>query len=575
MTVPQRVPSTTGLPTTQRLPILVVMVLLIFAVIGFAFATRADHTELQSTARQLNEPAAETDSAARRLAEPSRANTQGETSPAPDERLPPDALALIAEEAVPASPNAVDVPSDLRSRNPVEETRPVEETSVSPEEQTSAVGRDSAVTDRTDEESTVVETPEWVATQATITIDARTPGPTSTATPRTTTTTPPTTTRRTTTTTPPTTTRRTTTTTPPTTTATPSTTTPPQRASVAVNWVSPGATGHRNSLHSFPAANDGPHGVTINQAFLDQHQNAPWLSYENGRPIISRANADGLCLNITVTLTLRDSRVNCPTRTQNDSWGYAGRIDDAPAVNILAGNVVVEYNTITCSGRDGNICGRNVRVGAKDALIQYNDLSFARGAVEVFTGTVFRFNYAHDFSFGFDPSRASNPSDNITHNNPINNLGYSAQVHGNYIVARYGRVSAQPNTYRNPHFHNVYSGGVVEVGDPLNGFAFVNYLVNGPGNGYRVTDNYFVDVGRAFLCNNSDRHANSSCADDISRNVFADHHFDDFQGVFFRDEKGRGSINGSCNVEGSNSSSFNVLPSSAFGTGKNHNTNNC
>ena len=368
--------------------------------------------------------------------------------------------------------------------------------------------------------------------------------------------------------------------TPPQTTSTTSTTAPPITVRPAVaqpsgDWVSPGATGHRNSLHSFPAANDGPHGVTINQAFLDQHQNAPWLSYENGRPIISRANADGLCLNITVTLTLRDSRVNCPTRTQNDSWGYAGRIDDAPAVNILAGNVVVEYNTITCSGRDGNICGRNVRVGAKDALIQYNDLSFARGAVEVFTGTVFRFNYAHDFSFGFDPSRASNPSDNITHNNPINNLGYSAQVHGNYIVARYGRVSAQPNTYRNPHFHNVYSGGVVEVGDPLNGFAFVNYLVNGPGNGYRVTDNYFVDVGRAFLCNNSDRHANSSCADDISRNVFADHHFDDFQGVFFRDEKGRGSINGSCNVEGSNSSSFNVLPSSAFGTGKNHNTNNC
>jgi len=339
--------------------------------------------------------------------------------------------------------------------------------------------------------------------------------------------------------------------------------------------VSPNATGHRSSLHSFPAANDGPHGVTIDEAFLNQHKDARWLSYDNGRPIISRANADGLCLNIQVTLTLRDSFVNCPTRTQNDSWQYAGRIDDAPAVNILASNVVVEYNTITCSGRDGDICSRNVRVGARDALIQYNDLSFGRGAVEVFAGTVFRYNYAHDFSFGFDTRRANNPNDNITHNNAINNLGYRAQIHGNYIVARYGRVSAQPRTYLNRDFPDVYSGGVVDVGDPINGFAFTNYLVNGPGNGYRITDNYFVSVGRPFLCNDSDHHGNAGCADDISRNVFAEHRFDDFQGYYFNDDEGNGSISGSCNLESTGSSGFTVIPSSAFGSDNTHGTSGC
>lgn len=356
-----------------------------------------------------------------------------------------------------------------------------------------------------------------------------------------------------------------------------SATSPTQSASAPSGWVSPSATGHRNSsLHQFPGANDGPHGVTIDQAFLDAHAGAPWLSMENGRPVISRADASGRCLNILTTLTLRDSYINCPTRTQNDSWGYAGEVDDAPAVNVLgAENVVIEYNTITCSGTDAEICSRSVRVGARNVTIQYNDLSLARGAVSLFHGTVFQFNYAHDLSFGFDPTRAGNSSDNVTHNNVVNNLGYrDALVQGNYIVAKYGRVSAQPSKYRTPHFHGAYSGGIVEVGDPINGFVFTNYLHNGNGANLRILENYVEGAGRPFRCNGSSGHSGASCASDISANVFAANRFDDFNPPLFHDKDGAGTISGSCNVR-KVAGGYEFLPESAFGDSNKHVTTGC
>ena len=370
----------------------------------------------------------------------------------------------------------------------------------------------------------------------------------------------------------------------PTTTAAPRTTTTTTTTTAAPaappaappgGWVSPAATGHRRSnLHQFPAANDGPHGVTIDQSFLDAHSSAAWLTYENGRPVISGANATGRCLNILVTLTLRDSVVDCPTRVQNDSWGFAGITDDAPAVNVLgAQNVLIEYNTIRCTGFDGDLCSSSVRLGGRDATVQYNDLSFARSAVSMFHGAVFRFNYAHDFAFGFDPKRAGNPSDNITHNNAVNNLGYSnTLVQGNYIVARYGRVSAQPGTYLNPHYHTIYSGGVVDVGDPINGFTFTNYLIQGNGSGMRIVENYVVAAGRPFRCNASSSHSGPSCAADISGNVFVDDYFDGFGATLFHDKDGNGSIAGSCNLRGAGGS-YSVLPSSSFGSAGTHGTN--
>ena len=340
----------------------------------------------------------------------------------------------------------------------------------------------------------------------------------------------------------------------------------------------PSETGHRvSSLHDFPPANDGPHGVTINAAFLRDHANAPWLTWENNSAVITGINADGLCLNITIPLTLRDSYVNCPTRTQNDSWGYAGQQDVAPAVNIHgANNVTIEHNTITCSGSDANICGRNIRIGGRNATIQYNDLSLARGAVEVFHDTIFRNNYVHSLAYGFDPSRANNPTDNITHNNVVNNFGYqNVLVQGNYIEAFYGRVSTQPNTYLYPWFRRVYDAGVVEVGDPMNGFAFINYLVNGNGNNYRIIENYIEGSGRPFRCNQSSRHSNPSCAADISRNVFANHYFDEF-GItpLFDDKDGNGTINGSCNAQ-LQGERVSLLSAEAFGNANVHDQSGC
>ncbi|MGI9605728.1 MAG: hypothetical protein ACR2P0_06270 [Acidimicrobiales bacterium] len=343
-------------------------------------------------------------------------------------------------------------------------------------------------------------------------------------------------------------------------------------------WVNPSATGHRvSTLHQFPAANDGPFGVTIDQSFINANTGAAWLSFDGGRPVISGADAGGRCLNILTTVTLRDSYVNCPTRVQNDSWGYPGAVDDAPAVNVLgASNVIIEYNTITCSGSDGDICEGSVRLGGDNALVQYNDLSFGRGAVSMFSGAVFRFNYVHDLSFGFDPNRAGNPNDNVTHNNVANNLGYAnTLIQGNYIVARYGRVSAQPSTYRSPIYHGVYANGIVEVGDPINGFTFANYLQRGNGSNYRLVENYIEGSGRPFRCNSSNQYPGTSCAQDISRNVFAADYFDGFMPeALFHDKDGAGSISGSCNVRAVNGG-HEILPSNSFGPSNTHVTSGC
>lgn len=365
----------------------------------------------------------------------------------------------------------------------------------------------------------------------------------------------------------------------PTTTAPPATTTVPQVAEAAIapsGWVSPSATGHRiSNLHQL-SANDGPHGVTIDQNFIDQNAGAPWLSSENGVPVVSGVDAAGLCLNIRVTIVLRDSSINCPTRVQNDSWGYAGQIDDAPAINITnVDNVVIEYNTVRCSGSDAEICSRSVRVRGANAIVQYNDLSLARGAVSLFDGTVFQYNYAHDLAFGYDPTRAHNPHDNVTHNNVVNNLGYrNTLVKGNYIDASYGRVSSNPSTYTNPHFHGVYANGVVEVGDPINGFVFTNYLVNGDGDGHRILNNYVEGAGRPFRCNSSATQSSPSCADDISGNAFAQDRFNAFEATLFEDADGASSISGSCNVRRT-SNGYQVLPSSAFGNAGTHQTSGC
>lgn len=345
-----------------------------------------------------------------------------------------------------------------------------------------------------------------------------------------------------------------------------------------VNVGYPGAP-NRSGLNDFVSANDGPHGVTIDAAFLAANADAPWLFTENGRHVIAGVDADGLCLNIKVTLTLRNSYVNCPTRIQSGAWGYAGDVDDAPAVNIVsATGVIIEGNTITCSGYDADICSRSVRVSAADATIRFNDLSFARGAVQLSNGTNFSYNYAHSFSFGFDPRRASNPSDNVTHNNAVNNQGYrDTLVEGNYIVATYGRVSQQPSTYRNPHFRALaYTDGIVEVGDPLNGFTFTNYLHNGSGSGTVTVRNYVLGAGRAFRCNGSSNHSTATCAAEISHNMFGDDNFDLFlQTPLFEDKDGNGSISGRCNGVVNGSGATTIFDSNEFGNAGTHGRSGC
>lgn len=513
------------------------------ALLGLAFASGTEGAFERVLGRDVRDPSSIEPAAERQLNEPDDADVP--VALAATAELAPENDPAPADGATTRTEEIVDAVAAVTSAQPTPET-----TTTAPAPQESQVAAAGAAPTTSPERTTSGEASADEPTSTTTTAaPAASPTTTTTAAPQTTAA--------------------------PTTSAAPASTATPTHT--AGGWVSPSNTGHRRTnLLDFPGPNDGPHGVTIDADFLDAHSGAAWLAYDGGRPIISGINADGRCLNILVTLTLRDSYVNCPTRTQNNSWGYAGEVDDAPAVNILgATNVVVEHNTITCSGHDGDICSRSVRVGGRDALVQYNDLSLARGAVSLFHGTVFRYNYAHDLAFGFDPTRASNPSDNVTHNNVVNNLGYTnILVQGNYIVARYGRVSSSPSTYRNPHFHGVYSNGVVEVGDPINGFAFTNYLVNGNGDGLRVRENYVEGSGRPFRCNASSRHSGASCVDDMSGNVFAEDRFDDFNPPLFHDKDGAGSISGSCNLK-KVGGGYELLPSDAFGPGNVHGHNNC
>ena len=357
------------------------------------------------------------------------------------------------------------------------------------------------------------------------------------------------------------------------TTTTTTTTTPPRELSIAVGgesqplsfapygWVLPAEEGGEaalgadlNALLDFVEPNDGPFGVSIDEAFLEANAGAPWLSVEDGMPVIDSIDATDRCLNILTPLTLRRSFVSCPTRVQSDLWGFAGEVDDAPAVNIGAGlsaGVIIEHNTITCTGFDGDICSRSVRVGSRGSIVRFNDLSFARGAVALFHDSTFVFNYLHDFAFGFDPTRANSETDRVTHNNSVNNLGYqNVLVAGNFIDATYGRVSLDPEEFTNPHFRDAYPAGVVAEGDHINGFAFTNYLVNGNGSGATYTRNYVRGVGRGFRCNSSAQHEDSVCADDFSFNVFDDLRIDLFNAEpVFEDKDGEGQLDISCNFE--------------------------
>ena len=529
--------------------------ILILAAVGLAFSQERDRASDLVLARSVGLPSDQSTSPARQLVEPG--STADTTEPVALARIDNDG-GLPSAEIAPAI-------TELAEQRPgaTAETITSQSPIVNTESDPFADGSSDVGLGLNDEQATTSTTAERSGVAQSSNRDSRAPGTTTTQADSTTTTNRPASGQSSSTST---------------STAQPSTTSTSAPASISAGgWVSRNSTGHRNSnLLAFPSANDGNFGVTIDQDFLDAHQGAPWLSTEGGRPVISRIDASGRCLNIRVTLTLRDSYVNCPTRTQNDSWGYVGEVDDAPAVNLRASDVVVQFNTITCSGSDEDICSRSVRISGEDAVVEFNDLSLARGAVQAFTGTTFRYNYVHDLAFGFDPTRANNPDDNITHNNVVNSLGYrDVLIQGNYIVARYGRVSSAPSTYRNPYtYHGTYENGIVEVGDPINGFTFTNYLVKADGDGLRIIENFVEGAGRPFRCNSSSRHSSSTCAADISRNAFAQDYFDAFGATLFDDKDGNGTIAGSCNSQIS-SNGTQLIASNAFGNSGTHRTSGC
>jgi hypothetical protein len=214
--------------------------------------------------------------------------------------------------------------------------------------------------------------------------------------------------------------------------------------------------------------------------------------------------------------------------------------------------------------------------------VRYNDLSFARGAISIFHGAVVEYNYMHSFSYGFDPNRAGNRvsngnPDEITHNNAVNNQGYTnATVEGNYIDARYGRVSNEPTRYLNPYSFRTYENRIVRLGDPINGFTFTNYLSETRnGSGYRVINNYVNHSGRPFRCNSSSKAAGADCLEDFSNNAFENDHFDQF-GVspLIEDKDRRGSLTGSCNYR-IDDGSISYLPNDIFGSRFTHQTGSC
>ncbi len=323
--------------------------------------------------------------------------------------------------------------------------------------------------------------------------------------------------------------------------------------------------------------NDGPHGLTIDANFITQNRQKPWITSEGGRTVIKGVSTKGVCLNITTTITLRDSSISCPTRTQSDRWGYVGRDNHAPGINILAPDVTIEYTTVVCTGYDNEICSRTIW-GGKNSLIQFNDLSGAAGIVELTSNTRVEYNYMHGLAFGAD-RRQTNANNNggITHNNVINSLGYpGGTVVGNYIEATYGRVSANPQWHRTTQYLYIFDDGIIEVGDPLNGFVFAHYPILGSGEGYVARHNYIESAGRAMLCQPSN--TATGCASDMSYNAFAKDKFGDFrQQPMFRSTKQHGSFSGECNfkLSGPSDLSPKILGKNIFDNGGTHGTDDC
>ncbi len=309
-----------------------------------------------------------------------------------------------------------------------------------------------------------------------------------------------------------------------------------------------GSPGYPDLSGLAPYAGVDSSAVTIDDAFLDANEGESWLTNQNGRWTISGVAFDGSCLNILVSVTLENSYVNCPTRTHDEEeWGRG--FDDAPAVNVVADGVTLRRNTITCSGFDNDICSRNLSLRGADAVVEFNDLSFARGAIQIGENSDIRFNFIHSLAFGADDRQnEENNNPGVTHNNALNNYGASgACVVGNYVIASYGRVSASPEDHRNQYYTDIYPDGIVGIGDPLNGYTIVNYLIDGSGADFVIESNYLEKSGRAFQCQTRGRR-DASCAAVVNTNAFGANQFERFgDGGAFAVSGGPAILEGRCN----------------------------
>lgn len=366
-------------------------------------------------------------------------------------------------------------------------------------------------------------------------------------------------------------------------------------------WVNPADTGPRfTPTHSFPAANDGPHGVRVDTAFLNANMGAPWLTFENGVPVISGAEILERALNLAVRVILRDCIVSSPTRVQ-PTWSNLGDKNNAPVVLVDGDDTIVEYCELYGSGDDGErtvngtvvpgdgtgIAARGVRLAGANSVIRYNNIHGVRGAVQGFRDCDFDYNYCHDFSYGLDPFRVGNTAangnpDEVTHNNAVNNIGYqNFRARYNYIDARYGTVSTYPpNHTPSPlspfawgFFHGP-TGREVEVGDPIDGFTFTNYLIQADGTGYEAIGNYTIGSFRPFRCNSSNNWPNGTLVADITNNVFDEHQFAFAFSPLFDDQDGNGVIIGSCNIRYDGGVPT-VMASDAFSPPNVHGTSGC
>ena len=348
-------------------------------------------------------------------------------------------------------------------------------------------------------------------------------------------------------------------------------------------WVQPEDTGHRipdAQLHTFPTANDGPAGITIDQAFINANAGAPWLSTQGGLPVISGARIF-YGLNVEIPAIIRDNWITVNTRFQTPSWGFFS--NDAPVVNInfAADGSLVEYNTLEGTGVDDTIVASGVRSAGEDTIVQYNDISGTRGGCHGFRRNTCRYNYFHDYAFGWQSNRQGGTQlglpDEVTHNNGINNTGYDSwHVYGNYFDLRYGIVSQlQPGDprypfrltpiFRNTVYNTTGTPGEVAIGDPIDGFTFAQFLINEGGADYQVYDNYVAHAGRALRVQGTPGVGPT----DFSRNVFVSDRFDDFQGVDDAFQDTIGPTSGSCNQR-----ELTILPNNIFEGGV-HGTSGC